>query len=188
MPSINLAGGPHGTMVRFAGTADEERYEPYPPGRALTVLQHAMRIIERNIYKHNVQCNRYFSHLPGGRTFDNIWEDASIWISLDPRPIKAFFGATDDTNKNITIYAQTFHIGHWWAAGTLIHELAHAAGAPGGRSIQAERALKFCGLGALFDPGAVGIYPRHTEKVYQEEVADRSISTGNSESFRHRSG
>jgi hypothetical protein len=41
MPQINLASGTHGSFVRFAGTADQERYLPYPEGRSLTILRQA---------------------------------------------------------------------------------------------------------------------------------------------------
>jgi len=159
MPNINLAGGTHGTVVRFAGTADEERYEPYPAGRSLTILNHAIRIIQNNIYKKNVQCNSYFKHLPKGKTFDEIWEASTLWINYDPRVTNAFYGATNGSDTEITIYEDAFKRGHWWVVGTIVHELGHVGGAKGGLSIKAERALKFCGLSALYDPSAVGIYP-----------------------------
>ena len=63
-------------------------------------------------------------------------------------------------------------------AATIVHELAHVAGAPGARVderstalgnkrsddykrlIQAEGALKACGLASQFDENAVGALPR----------------------------
>ena len=159
MPQINLAGGTHGSFVQFAGTTDEERYAPYPVGKSLTMLQRAIKIIQNNIYKNNVHCNNYFKLLPRGRSFDNIWTDNSIWINYDPRFPTGFYGATNHSDTEITIYEDSFQRGHWWVVGTIVHELAHINGATGGTSIAAETALKFCGLSALFDPNAIGLRP-----------------------------
>src|SRR4051812_26238695 len=94
MPQINLAASGHGTLIQFAGTAGEERYGPYPAkGHALGTIQHAVRIIQNNIYKKNVSCNKRFNTLTKARSFDDVWSDKSIWINYDLRNA-GYFGAT----------------------------------------------------------------------------------------------
>lgn len=123
------------------------------------MLKQAIWIIQHNIYKKQVHCNGYFKRLPKGRSFDDVWDDASIWINYDPRFTGNFYGATSATDTDITIYEDAFRRGYWWVAGTIVHELAHTNGASAA-TIAAETALKFCGLGAMFDPGAVDLHPR----------------------------
>jgi hypothetical protein len=160
MPQINLAGGPHGTTTTDEGTADETRYWPYPRGDSLRLLQRAFFIITHNIYKKNVACNRYFRHLAGGRSFDDVWDDATIWINYEPRVGLGWDGATDQTGgKEITIGEAAFQKKNvWYVVGVLVHELAHANGAGGPPSRAAAEALKHCGLNALYD-GAIGVTP-----------------------------
>ena len=171
MPKINVVGCGHGSFVRFRGQPDEERYSPYPEGRSLATLKHAITLIETHIYKKKKHCNSYFKTLPKGHTFDAVWEDPSIWINYDHRVTGAYYGATNDSDTEITIYEDAFRRGHWWVVGTILHELAHVNGALGGNSIAAESCLKFCGLSALFDPSAVGgIFP-----VVNRDTGDRRV-------------
>ena len=66
-------------------------------------------------------------------------------------------GVTHGNNKDITIASwcldtQTTSM----VAATLIHEAAHVAGAPGGKSHMAERAVDKCGFHAEYDPELLG--------------------------------
>jgi hypothetical protein len=49
--------------------------------------------------------------------------------------------------KEIAVSETSFKIGRWTVLATLIHELAHSNGAPGGADKRAERAVYACGLG-----------------------------------------
>jgi hypothetical protein len=160
MPQINLAGGPHGTTTTGAGTADETRYWPYPKGTSLSSLQRAFFIISHNIFKKNVACNRYFRHLSGARSFDDVWNDATIWVNYEPRVGLGWDGSTNAVGgKEITIGEEAFQKGNvWYVVAVLVHELAHTNGAGGPPSQAAANALKSCGLAALYD-GAVGVTP-----------------------------
>lgn len=90
--------------------------------------------------------NRYFSGLPNGRSLTSLLNDRSIWINYDPSATE--FGANSVAHPNeIAIGPSAFRIGRWTVLATLIHELAHVDGAPGGASTQAEEALLHCGLG-----------------------------------------
>jgi len=159
MPQINIAGCAHGDMTTDAGTADETRYWAYPQGDSLRLLRQAFFIIRHNIYKKNVACNRYFRHLPGGRSFDNVWDDATIWVNYEPRVGLGWDGSTDSSGSEITIGEEAFQKHNvWYVVAVLVHELAHAGGAGGPPSQAAAEALKHCGLKALYD-GAIGVTP-----------------------------
>ena len=166
MVQINLDGGLHGRITRFAGTSDEERYWPYPKGRSLDRLRAAIRIIEGNIFKKNNACNIYFKTLSAGRasrSFDDVWSDPDIWIGYDPRTGVGWDGSTSGDKKDISIGEDAFKRGNtWYVVGVLVHELAHTAGAGGPPSKAASTALKHCGLGALYD-GAVGVRARRDD-------------------------
>jgi hypothetical protein len=90
--------------------------------------------------------DRYFSTLPGGRSLTSLLNDSSIWINFDPSMTE--FGAQSVAHNNeIAIGPAAFRIGRWTVLATLIHELAHVDGAPGGTDRRAEEALLRCGLG-----------------------------------------
>lgn len=161
MPQINLVTGRNRTFTEDAGTADETRYWPYDDGKSLHLLQRAIFIIQHNIYKKNNACNRYFRTLsPAGssRSFDEVWDDAGIFINYEPRTGLGWDGVTNGANTEISLGEDAFrHQGgnRWYVTAVLVHELAHCAGAGGSPSIAASTALKSCGLTALYD-GAIG--------------------------------
>ena len=67
-------------------------------------------------------------------------------------PRSADFGVTPGASgfaTELAIGPRAFRIGRWTVLATLIHELAHCNGAPGGGSTVAEDALPACGLGRL---------------------------------------
>jgi hypothetical protein len=88
----------------------------------------------------------YFKTLPNGRRLRDLLNDSAIWINFDPTATE--FGANSVANPNeISIGPRAFRIGRWTVLATLIHELAHVNGAPGGADPRAEEALVNCGLG-----------------------------------------
>jgi hypothetical protein len=92
--------------------------------------------------------DRYFKTLPNGRTLTALLNDSSIWINFDPAGTE--FGANSVAHPNeIAIGTRSFRIGRWTVLATIIHELAHVNGAPGGTDRRAEEALLHCGLGKL---------------------------------------
>jgi hypothetical protein len=90
--------------------------------------------------------NDYFRSLPRGRSLTQILADRTIWISFAP-DIDAMGGTDPNGLKEIGIAPIAYQWGRWTVLGTLVHELAHTNGAPGGASRAAEEALIHCGLG-----------------------------------------
>jgi hypothetical protein len=102
----------------------------------------------------------YFSSLPGGRTLKSLLNDNTIWINYDPA--MGDYGATSVAhNHEMAIGPPAFRIGRWTVLATLIHELAHVNGAPGGADHRAEQALVNCGLGRSVEH-ATGVDDPHT--------------------------
>ena len=88
----------------------------------------------------------YFSALPGGKSLRTLLRDNSIWVNY--HATMPFFGETNAVGgKEIAISSMAFRMGRWTVLATMIHELAHVDGAPGGTDQSAERALVACGLG-----------------------------------------
>ena len=137
-------------------------FMPYPDGPELHVLKRAVYIIEHNIYKKNVGCNRYFATLSSQKpvSFDDVWDDEKVWINFDPRSIADFYGFnSNDHPKEITIAARSFRRNVWFVTAVVVHELAHVAGAPpdglktNPRWDDAEKSLLHCGLRAFYHLG-----------------------------------
>jgi hypothetical protein len=90
--------------------------------------------------------DRYFKTLPNGRTLTDLLNDSSIWINHDPA--STVFGQTSIANPNETsVDPPAFRMGRWTVLATLVHELAHVNGAPGGNDKSAEEAVLHCGMG-----------------------------------------
>ena len=88
----------------------------------------------------------YFRGLPGGRSLTELLADNTIWVNYHATMVA--FGETNSVGgKEIAISTTSFRIGRWTVLATLIHELAHSNGAPGGIDKRAERAVLACGLG-----------------------------------------
>lgn len=88
----------------------------------------------------------YFRALPDGKSLTTLLQDNSIWINY--HPTMPHFGETNQVSgKEIAISIGACRIGRWTMLATLIHELAHVNGAPGGTDRKAEEALLACGLG-----------------------------------------
>jgi len=107
--------------------------------------EHA-QVIARNM----PSANAYFRAITGGsRTLSAILADSSMWINFNPAI--ADFGVTPGGvfASECSIGPAAFRIGRWTVLATMIHELAHCNGAPGGASTVAEDALPHCGLGNM---------------------------------------
>jgi hypothetical protein len=151
MPTIHLPGDGHATPVP---DPDGTKWDPYSDAKVLSTLKAALHILRHNI-RGMRPCNDCFKRLPGGRTFQEVFDDATVFVSFDPSGPDS--GATDSVGgKEITISAKEFRVGRWSVAATLVHELAHVNGAGIAPSIEAESTLNCCGLRGLFRAGAVG--------------------------------
>ncbi|HKO49764.1 MAG TPA: hypothetical protein VJV79_18670 [Polyangiaceae bacterium] len=91
--------------------------------------------------------NVYFRSLPGKRTLTGLLEDRSIWVSYTTSPVMGSYYLLGNFHE-IGLGYYAFRAGRRTLLGVLIHELAHANGAPDTTS-QAEDALVHCGLGTL---------------------------------------
>lgn len=87
----------------------------------------------------------YFRTLPGGRSLRAILQDRSIWINY--HPTMNAYGEAVINGSELCVSVTACRIGRWTVLATLIHELAHINGAPGGASRAAEEALLHTGLG-----------------------------------------
>lgn len=148
MASINTPGSGHAAPAPTAGW----QWQPYADAGFLAALRAAVQIIDNRIKNHQ-PCNSAFRALPGGRTFAQVWNDNSIWISCDPSRVAQRYGAT--LGNEVTVTAYSLAMGRWTVAATLIHELAHVNGAGGG-SRDAENTLLRCLLHGLHDPNIIG--------------------------------
>jgi hypothetical protein len=85
-------------------------------------------------------------------------KDPGIWVSLNSNPATDIFGMTH--KKEISILIRLFSLGSLVRviAATLVHELAHVNGAPGGwtDSKAAESTLPPCGFEDQYNPAIVG--------------------------------
>src|SRR4051812_32138083 len=150
MPKINVPGSGHGQFTSAAGN----RYWEYDDQKALVTLKRAFFILEHNV-KGMRPCNNCFKKLPGGRTFDEVWDDPSVWVNFEPRHDRGWYGVTHGVSgKDISISMSAFWIGRWWVAGTLVHELGHVNGAPISTA-QADETLLCCGLSNAYE-GVIG--------------------------------
>ena len=105
----------------------------------------------------------------GARSLTQLLADSSVWVNYHATLID--FGVTPGASGFATecaIGPKAFKIGRWTVLATLIHELAHCNGAPGGTSTVAEDALPHCGLGKLSEL-RTGVDDPHTP--YQPGLA-----------------
>src|SRR5262249_28441965 len=113
-----------------------------------------------------------FPARPYGFGFFDLLRHHSIWYYCDmDRTRGRLFGAmitlirggrldVSSVVAQITVTAVRIARGFRYVAGTLLHELAHVNGAPGGDDATAERILLPFGLEDVFDPLILGQAPR----------------------------
>src|SRR6185295_4550335 len=85
------------------------------------------------------------------------WRDGGLFIDQSPSVAAGFYGATHSRLGDIALtrWCLDRH-DHWMVGATLVHELAHVAGAPGGGSHAAERAAHECGFVPQYNPTIIG--------------------------------
>ncbi len=125
------------------------------------MLEKVIKAIKSNI-RGSKAANDAFKALPNGKSFDEIFDDDTIWISYCPE--SRAYGYTNSVGGNeITIGALAYRWGYWTVMGTLVHEMAHTNGADT-TTHAAEGVLIPCGLSKVHDPTIVG--SRETATVY----------------------
>lgn len=161
MPNINRPVRKHETNFR---TKDGDTWEPFKDEKHIEMMIGAFMVINKNVIwdkKILKTCNCAFAKLTGRRDFAAVWRDPDIWVSLNTNPEKGLFGIT--YKKDISIAAHMFTLPNAIRAiaATLVHELAHVNGAPGGmESKAAESTLPPCGFDDLYNPALVGAVGR----------------------------
>jgi hypothetical protein len=152
MAAVHIAGDGHATPASVAGRDGILRqWLVYPEVKKKKVVDDALFILRHNV-RGSRPCNNCFSKLPRGRTFDDILDDATVFISYDPDN-SGRFGTT--LGNDITITEFSVRMGRWTVAATLVHEFGHINGAPG-NTHEAEGTLPCCGFAALHDPTIIG--------------------------------
>ena len=125
-------------------TSSQADYIAVPNGARLQMTRwartHALWIA-RNMLRADI----YFQGLPGGRTLTELLDDNSIWINFGHA--LSVFGEAVISGTELAIGPQAYRMGRWTVVATLIHELAHIDGVPGGADLRAEGALLHTGLG-----------------------------------------
>jgi hypothetical protein len=117
------------------------------PEEYLPIVRQALDIIQNRI-RGQYHCDEIFAALPGGHNFRDLFDDPNTWINYDPSGRQNDWGWTMPRSfpNDLVVTQFTLRMGRWSTAGTIIHELAHLNGAPGGNSHAAEETLRFCGL------------------------------------------
>jgi hypothetical protein len=149
MPQIHL---PTSTYTA-PGSISGWQWLPFTNKTHLATLQSAILLIDSKV-KNFTPCNNAFKALSGKKTFLQVWNDKSIWISFDPDKKGTKYGVTLN-KKHISITQYALSMGKWTTAATLVHELAHVNGAPGTNQ-DAENTLLSCMLKSLHDPTIIG--------------------------------
>lgn len=99
--------------------------------------------------------------MPGGKTFREMFDDSRIWINFDPKNVASDWGWTTPVThpRDLVVTQFTLRMGYWTTAATIVHELAHLNGAPGGASHAAEHTVKACRMSSPagpYQPGVIG--------------------------------
>ena len=147
---INTAAAGHTGPVKN-GVAEWLAYDN-KLDKQLKMLQKALETIKT--VKGWKPCNDCFKKLPGGKSFDDILDDDTVWISYCPD--NANYGFTNRVGGNeITVCELAFRWGVWTVGGTIVHEMGHVNGAPTDTHA-AEGTLLCCGYSKVHDPTIIG--------------------------------
>lgn len=122
------------------------------------------------------RCNQYFRKLVRGKSLAQILKESIVLYALQPKPGKTDNDLPRGASGGKAIGINLLLIANQNRASlcaTLIHELAHVAGASiNKKSIEAETALKHCLLSQQFDPKALGVlHEREMERFAPTRVA-----------------
>lgn len=148
MPRINLPGAGHVSPPPTAGY----QWRPFTDDTYVAAVQRAFGIIDARIKGHE-PCNAAFRALPGGRSFADLWNDPTVWVSFDPDGRATKFGGT--LGNEVTLSQHACRMGYWTLVATLVHELAHVGGVHGANHA-AEATLKACLMRAHYNPFIIG--------------------------------
>ena len=164
MAQINTPESKHGELRVVTKRGLVVEWKPFLSNtdqdkRRLAKIRDAVTMVSKLESQQNVYatCNMYFTKLARGKSLRELWASGDIFISCWPNSPRGEAGVTHSNNKDITI-------GGWlldtqtvsMVAATIIHEMAHVAGAPGGQSHLAERAVDKCGFHEEYDPEYYG--------------------------------
>lgn len=168
---------PPGGIPRSVGNFFPIHFYPYRRGSsALQVVEDALSLISDRIAADGVleNCNLAFSRIRGVSFSDLFTGDevtVTIFRSPGAQPQNGSLGLTAGQGlaRHLTLTARCWglspsQVGNAAArttlvrrcAATIVHELAHCAGAPGRPSTAAERTLIPCGFRDMFNPDFVG--------------------------------
>jgi hypothetical protein len=138
-------------MIRLNGDGDTAHTGPAGtsaiPDEYLETAQRALKILTERIVGH-YHADEAFKALPGGKTLTQMVNGSDIWVNYDPSNKQGDWGWTRPRANplDVVISQFTLRMGRWSTVGTIVHEMAHLDGAPGGRSHAAEETLKHSGL------------------------------------------
>lgn len=132
----------------------------FVPDKYLDTISRALAVLQKGM-RDGKACNDEFKLLPGGRSFKDLLDDHKIWINYDPTNNASLWGWTMPVAHpdDLVVTQYTLRVGLWSTAATIVHELAHLNGAPGGTSHSAEHTVRACGMrspGGPYDPNVVG--------------------------------
>lgn len=129
------------------------------PTNYLHTLRQALSLLRYRV-RDNAGCNASFEQLPFKNNFQSFFDNAYIWINYDSRN-DGWCGwmRVETSPMDIVVTQFALRMGKWLTAATIIHELAHLNGAPGGESHAAELRVLECRLHSAkgpYDPSAKG--------------------------------
>lgn len=164
MAQINTVATKHGELQTVYSSGRVVEFKPFPnitavdKTRLATITKAVKRVddleTQSNVYD---SCNLYFQKLPRGMSLRDLWRGNDVFVNFWPTNERETFGATHRGHKDIAVSAWCLDTQSCsMIAATIIHEMAHIAGAPGGDSHMAERAVLKCGFEAEYDPELVG--------------------------------
>jgi hypothetical protein len=164
MAKINTKVTKHGSRSETYSDGSTISYNTFPEATTkekarLEKIKQAFTIVNNVNKKLDLAgpCNRYFKGLGANKSFRILWTDNSIFINFAPSNTVGFYGATHSNNKDVSVSAWCLDTkNRWMIAATIVHELAHVAGAPGGTSHAAEKAVDKCYFNAQYDKTIVG--------------------------------
>ena len=160
MATLNLSPTGHGSKSETYADGSTIQYNTFPanvPG--FSNVERAMDILGDLAQREpsQGQCNSYFRSLGNGNSFSGLWQNPAVFVDHSPSTQLGFYAACHSNNRDLTLTHWCISTqNRWMLAATLCHELAHAAGAPGGASHAAELAASKCYFGDQYDTNILG--------------------------------
>lgn len=141
------------------------QFEKFTDPSHISILMAALLKIEERLLRNESvlrKCNAWFEIMSKNRgdykmtiSFSRAWNNSEMLICLLPEP--PVYVSSYISGNLIGLAGKVFTHANpvVWTAGTLIHELAHWAGASA-QTKDAEASLEFCGFDDVRTPGLVG--------------------------------